>query len=130
MAKNLMIKIFITYLKRKFATGEVYYGRTSGYVTDSEQESIEYILTKRDKNHQKNKDGFGNALVDKVSENYDAIRGREDMLIEKAKLENISGNKYRGISNRNKKREQYRKAAILAFGTLCISLVLYLVNYL
>ncbi|WP_369742327.1 RHS repeat-associated core domain-containing protein [Pseudidiomarina sp. PP-1MA] len=71
MATKGAKKLYLTYTKTNKRTGEVYSGRTSGTGDPME------ILKKRDGNHHKNKDGFGPAEPDKVSENKDAIRGRE-----------------------------------------------------
>jgi len=123
--KKTMIRIFITYVKIKLSTGEKDYGRTSGEIPEINQTNLIKILLKRDKSHQKNKEQFEKAELENFSPDYDAIRGREDMLIEKAKAEGMSANKYRGISPTNKKREQYRNAAIIAFGAFSVGLLIY-----
>lgn len=83
------------------------------------------IRKKRDSSHQRNKEGFGESVIDRVSTNSDAIRGREDMMIRKTKELGISGNKYNGISDRNKKRQQYINAAIDLFGDITLGLMFY-----
>jgi len=122
------IKIFLTYIKKKISTGEVYVGRTSGEVDEINRATIAKVLDRRDSNHQKNKEGFDKAEVDKFSEDSDAIRGREDMLIAKHKAENKSGNKYRGISLRNKRRTRYLQAAIAVFGTLSVYIYFFILH--
>ncbi|KEZ48577.1 hypothetical protein AZ46_0216830 [Metabacillus indicus LMG 22858] len=98
-----------TYTKKNKKTGEVYTGRTSGRGTPLQN------VTNRDRNHHMNKEGFGAAVLDKSSKNKNAIRGREQLLIEKnggaKSKKGKSGNKINGISDNNKKRKTYIKAA-------------------
>lgn len=65
--------------------------------------------------------GFGPAKLDKSSTNKNAVRGREQQLIEKnggAKSQSgTSGNSINGVSSKNPKAEQYRKAADKEFGS-------------
>ncbi|MGE6720616.1 hypothetical protein ACQKGD_25170 [Peribacillus frigoritolerans] len=62
-----------------------------------------------------NKEGYGPALLDKSFKNRNAIRGREQLLIEEhggaKSKKGTSGNKINGISDHNKKRKTYIKAA-------------------
>lgn len=92
-------KTFQTYAKRNPKTGKVYIDRTSG--TRSPQENI----ARRDSSHQKNREGYGPAQLDKSSTNSDAIRGREQRTIEKhggARSQGgTSGNPINSISPRN-----------------------------
>jgi hypothetical protein len=64
--------------------------------------------------------GYGSAQLDKSSRNPDAIRGREQFLIEKhggaQKSGGTSGNRINGISPRNVKGASYRAAAKQEFG--------------
>jgi len=122
------IKIFITYIKEKLSTGEIYVGRTSGEIDEINNYNLRKVLKKRDNNHQKNDEDYEDAKLDKFSEDSDAIRGREDMLIAKHKAENKSGNKYRGISLRNKRRTRYLKAAIAIFGTLSVYIYFFILH--
>jgi len=122
------IKIFLTYIKKKISTGEIYVGRTSGEVDEVNDENIQKVLKNRDKAHQKNKEGYSKADVERVSTDSDAIRGREDMLIAKYKAKNKSGNKYRGISLRNKRRTRYLQAAIAVFGTLSVYIYFFILH--
>ncbi|WP_049976953.1 RHS repeat domain-containing protein, partial [Taylorella equigenitalis] len=114
--ENKPTKIYVTYTKLNEATGEIYSGRTSGY-GDPEQ-----VMRRRDKGHHMNKQGFGPAELDKCSCNKEAIRGREQHLIEyngKAKSQGgTSGNAINGISKNNSKRAKYLNAAIEIFGEL------------
>ncbi len=71
------VKTYQTYTKTNPQTGEVYSGRTSGYGTPTEN------VRARDRGHHMNDNGFGPAVLDKSSTNYNAIRGREQLLIKK-----------------------------------------------
>ena len=67
-----------------------------------------------------NNKGFDPAVLDKSSTNYNAIRGREQMLIEKnggaKKTGGTSGNAINGIDKNNKKKSIYINSAIEEFG--------------
>ncbi len=67
-----------------------------------------------------NDKGFGSAELDKSSDNYDAIRGREQQLIEEhggAKSQGgTSGNAINGVGENNKKKSLYLEAAEDEFG--------------
>lgn len=86
-------------------TGEVYIGRTSGIRTPKENIRI------RDKNHHMNNKGYDEAQLDKSSLNPDAIRGREQYLIDingGAKSQGgTSGNRINGISRKNPNYSRY-----------------------
>jgi hypothetical protein len=105
--------LYHTY-KKLGLDGTVYSGRTSGTGTPDENVRL------RDRNHHMNDKGFGEAQVDKTSTNPDAIRGREQQLIEAnggAKSQGgTSGNAINGISDSNPNREQYMSAAEEEFG--------------
>jgi len=62
-----MIRIFISYIKFNPKTGKFYIGRTSGYLTGKADDFFR-ILSKRDKYHEKNDDGYLPADIDNVSE--------------------------------------------------------------
>jgi len=110
------LRVGETYTKEHPETGEVYSGQTSGKGTPEEN------VAARDGGHHKNADGFGPAKLDKSSKSSDAIRGREQQLIEHnggAKSVNgTSGNAINGISAKNPKMQQYINAATKAFGSL------------
>lgn len=69
-----------------------------------------------------NDKGFGPAVLDKSSTNKDAIRGREQQLIDSnggAKSQGgTSGNAIRGIGLNNKNRDRYMNSATDEFGEL------------
>lgn len=64
--------------------------------------------------------GFGPAVLDKSSTNYNSIRGREQMLIEKncgAKSNGgMSGNAINEIGKYNKRKSRYINSEIEEFG--------------
>ena len=80
----------------------------------------EQNVQERDRNHHKNKEGFGTAKIDKTSSNPDAIRGREQQMIGKnggAKSQGgTSGNTINGVSPTNPKIDQYLEEATKQFG--------------
>jgi hypothetical protein len=125
-------RLFVTYTKSNSDTGEVYSGLASDEIDESlsQKEMARKILNKRDSGHHKNKEGFLPPQVDKISTDYDAMRGREQNLIEYnggAKSEGgISGNEINSISHRNKKRSKYLEAAAKLFGGLFILYLLLL----
>ncbi len=102
-------KTYQTYTKTNPTTGEVYSGRTSGYDTSAKN------VRNRDANHHMNDKGFGPTKLDQSSSNKDAIRGREQQLIDGnggAKSQGgTSGNAINGIGPNNKKKDIYIKAA-------------------
>jgi len=119
------LRLFITYIKENSESGEIYIGRASGLVNNTGEEAADKIRKKRNSSHHRNKDNFGEAVIDRISTDYNAIRGREDMMIRRTKELGISGNKYNGISRRNKKRMKYINAAIDLFGDIALGLMLY-----
>ena len=106
-------RTFQTYVK-KTETGRVYSGRTSG--TDDPIKNV----YRRDRYHHKNKEGYGPAELDFSSSNPDAIRGREQQLIEEnggaISQGGTSGNAINGISPDNPKRKIYEEARKREFG--------------
>jgi hypothetical protein len=76
--------------------------------------------TSKPDHQEKTKQGYGPAAVDKNSANADAIRGREQQLIEQhggAKSQGgTSGNAINGVSPSNPKAPQYEQACKKEFG--------------
>jgi RHS repeat-associated protein len=107
-------KTYQTYTKTNPTTGEIYSGRTSGRGTPLEN------LLRRDRNHHRNKDGFGPAVLDKSSTNPAAIRGKEQQNIERyggaKSVGGTSGNKINSVSPANDKINKYLNEAIKEFG--------------
>jgi len=95
-------------------TGDVYSGRTSGTGTPEQN------VAARDASHHMNEDGYGPAQLDKSSTNPDAIRGREQQLIDQnggaQSQGGTSGNRINGVSPNNPKAGQYEGAAQEEFG--------------
>ncbi|TAD98649.1 MAG: hypothetical protein EAZ97_10575 [Bacteroidetes bacterium] len=114
-----LITVFVSYIKENLQTGERYVGRTSGEIENFSFENIFKILRKRDSNHAElNEKGFEATELDQQSENYPAIRGREQQLIEYYQKQGNCANKINGISKRNKKLKFYLAAAIETFGEI------------
>jgi RHS repeat-associated protein len=107
-------KTFQTYTKTNPSTGEVYTGRTSGTGTPAQNIAV------RDRGHHMNEKGFGKAQLDKTSMSKDAIRGREQHMIEQnggaQSQGGTSGNVVNGVSPANPKAGQYSSAASNEFG--------------
>ena len=105
-------KTYQTYTKPNPTTGQTYSGRTSGTGTPAQN------VARRDAKHDM--PGFGPAQLDKSSPNKDAIRGREQQLIDHnggaQSGGGTSANKINGISPNNRKAEEYMKAAEAEFG--------------
>jgi hypothetical protein len=103
-----------TYTKTNPTIGKVYSGRTHGTGTPEEN------IRKRESSHHIKDQGYEAAQLDKSSNNGDAIRGREQFLIEQhggaQKSGGTSGNRINGISPRNRKGPGYKAAAKQEFG--------------
>ena len=105
-------KTYQTYTKTNLETGKVYSGRTSGYNTPAQN------VANRDRNHPYNALGYGRAVLDVSTTDYNAIRGREQDLIDFYSAQEKSGNKYNGISPNNPNIGTYMEAARKEFGGL------------
>jgi RHS repeat-associated protein len=103
-------KTYTTYTREK--PGTVYSGRTSGKGTPQQQVAAR---TSRADHQAKTAQGYGPAKVDKNSPNANAIRGREQQLIEKnggaQSQGGTSGNAINGVAPSNPNAETYQKAA-------------------
>ena len=108
------VRTYVTYTKTNPVTGQVYSGRTSGFGTPTQ------ILRRRDAGHHMTQQGFGPAQVDRASTNRDAIRGREQQLVDAyggaQSQGGSSGNAINAVSPRNKKAARYKAAAEREFG--------------
>jgi hypothetical protein len=115
-AKEIGEKTFETYTKEHPETKDIYSGRTSGTGTPEEN------VAARDSNHHMDDQGYGPAKLDKSSPSSDAIRGREQQLIDHSggakSTGGTSGNAINGIGAKNPKMERYMNAANEAFGHL------------
>lgn len=106
-------KVHVTYTKVDPKTGKTYSGRSSGYGRPED------IVAARDAKHHMNDKGYGPAQLDKASTSKDAIRGREQQLIDahggSQSTGGSSGNAINGISEANKNRDRYMDAASKEF---------------
>ena len=107
-------RTFQTYTKTNPKTKEVYCGRTSGCGTPHDN------VFARDSHHHVTDKGFGPAKLDRSSSSRDAIRGREQQLIEAhggaRSVGGTSGNSINAISPRNPNAQRYHDAARKEFG--------------
>jgi hypothetical protein len=94
-----------TYTKTNPRTNEVYSGRTSGTGTAAQN------LQRRDAGHPWTQKGYGPATLDRSSPNKDAIRGREQQLIERNRATGRAAPQINGVAPSNPKRQQYLAAA-------------------
>lgn len=112
---NIPEKIYQTYTKTD-RYGTVYSGRTSGRGAPREN------VRNRDRYHHMNSQGYGPAVVDQASSNRNAIRGREQQLIDAnggaQSTGGTSGNARNGIWEHNPLRDRYLDAATAEFGSL------------
>ncbi len=111
----------MTYTKPHPEQGVPYQGRTSGMVSDiKDRKQLQKVIDNRDRNHHMNKEGFGPAELDKISTKPEAIRGREQFLIDKSGGAQSKGggssNKINSISDKNLKKPIYESARIKEFG--------------
>ena len=113
---SALVKTYQTYTKVNTTTGQVYSGRTSGYGSAIDN------VAHRDTYHHMNAQGYEPAVLDKSSSSYEAIRGREQMLIDyyggAQSIGGSSGNAINGIGANNTKGSIYMNAAIGEFGII------------
>lgn len=109
-------RTYTTYTRTK-DNGTVYSGRTSGKGTPQQQVAVR---TSKADHQAKTAEGYGPARVDKNSSNPDAIRGREQQLIEQnggARSQGgTSGNAINGVSPNNPNAARYSAACKSEFG--------------
>ncbi len=102
---------------RTNAEGVVYSGKTSGKGTPEQQVAAR---TGQPDHQAKTAGGYGPGVVDKNSPNANAIRGREQQLINRnggaQSQGGASGNKINSVSPSNPQRETYQKACTKEFG--------------
>lgn len=111
--KKLCPKTYQTYTKTH-PQKPSYAGRTSG--TGSPDKNV----AERDRNHHMSDEGYGPAQLDKSSSDPNAIRGREQQLIEAnggaQSAGGTSGNAINGVSPANPNASTYNNAANAEFG--------------
>ena len=98
---------------------------TGGLIKERNEIEAAKLVQKRDSHHHRNKDGFGIAKVDEFSTDKDAIRGREQMKIEKLREQEQCGNIRNSISPRNPKKTKYMAAALRVFGDALITFLIF-----
>jgi RHS repeat-associated protein len=109
--------LYVTYTRFNPKTLKTYSGRTSGYLLPA-------VLVKIRSSQQTllNAEGFESGVVDKISHSYEAIRGREQQLIDffggAQSVGGVSRNKINGISDFNPLRGPYINLSISEFGAL------------
>lgn len=107
---NMTGKTYTTYTRKK-SDGTIYSGRTSGKGTPEQQVAAR---TSQPDHQTKTAEGYGPGRVDKNSPNADAIRGREQQLIDKnggaQSQGGTSGNAINGVSPSNPNQERYQQA--------------------
>jgi len=107
-------KTFQVYEKPGPGTGKPYVGRTSGTGTPEQN------VGARDKTHELNKEGYGEAKVVSSSSSKDAIRGQEQRKIDQhggaQRQGGTSANKIRAVDPKNPNANRYRAAAEREFG--------------
>ncbi|OWQ82886.1 type IV secretion protein Rhs, partial [Roseateles aquatilis] len=108
-------KTYQTYTRYNPKTGKCYSGRTSGYDDPSTN-----INNRAMSQPLLNAEGFQPPVLDRSSENYSAIRGREQRLIETnggaQSTGGTSRNMINGISTWNPRRPFYLNDALIEFG--------------
>lgn len=109
-AINQQKRIYITYTKKHKISGEIYTGRTSGFGDPEE------IIRKRDACHHMDlHDLMTDAKIDVYSTNYAAIRGREEIMIQRhggpQHFGGTSGNYRSGVGDNNKQKGYYIRTA-------------------
>jgi RHS repeat-associated protein len=103
-------KRFITYTANDLDNpGKLYIGRASG----PGDMTPRTILDRRKAGHHRN---LGELQIDKVSDSYEAIRGREHLVREKLIELGKSTDQINPIGPRNKKKSKYINKAIEEFG--------------
>ena len=112
-------QVYVTYERTNPSTGQVYSGRTRGYA----DEPIDTILNRRSAGQPLlNSEGFNKPVVDAVSTNFDAIRGREQQLIDlNGGAQSVGGtarNMINGVADFNLFRGYYINQSLSEFGPL------------
>ena len=108
---------YITYTRTNPSTGDIYSGRSGGY---GEPEAI--ALRRAAGQPLLNQEGFAPPVVDAVSTDKAAIRGREQQLIDYfGGAQSVGGstrNKINGVADFNPFRDIYIQQSIQQFGSL------------
>jgi hypothetical protein len=119
------IRLFVTYIKKHPFTKEKYAGMASGEVEEVDEDSAREVLKRREAApHHKNKDGFLEAELDIFTTDYDAARGREQMLKEAFEQKGTGTKQNNPVGPRNKKKPLYMNKAFTTFGDILISILI------
>ena len=117
--------VYVTYTKEKLSDPSIVYsGRTSIRVPIDvpDQDAGIMAINRREAGHHMDDQGYGPAIPDKSSQDYFAIRGREQQLIDfnggAKSVGGTSGNSINGVSDYNPLWHFYDNAATRAFGRL------------
>ena len=109
--------LYVTYTRTNADNGQIYSGRTSGY---GDPNSI--VLKRAAGQPLLNAEGFQKPVVDTVSTDFGAIRGREQQLIDfHGGAQSVNGttrNKINGVADFNPFRGYYINQSINQFGAL------------
>lgn len=112
-------KLYITYTRQNPKTGQWYCGQTSGTGTVPQ---IMKNLDQSDRHRRYTREGFGPFEVDQVSSSKEAIRGREQQLIDfYGGAQSVGGtarNEINSVSDFNLRGLIYNPAATEKFGNL------------
>jgi RHS repeat-associated protein len=119
---------YMTYTRTNSDFSQVYSGRTSGWVDlgGPVSDDVDSALDKRvagDARHAAlTAAGFGPPVPDRISEDYNAIRGREQQLIDTylgaQSIGGFSANAINGVGDFNPARGTYMQSSVDAFGSL------------
>ncbi|WP_213881929.1 RHS repeat-associated core domain-containing protein, partial [Pseudomonas sp. dw_358] len=108
---------YATYTRTNPGTGQVYCGRTSGYGTPED-----LVRTRGMQQNHLNAEGFFPPVLDRFTNDYQAIRGREQQLIDfYGGAQSVGGsarNLINGVSDFNPRGILYDSAAKSSFGAL------------
>jgi RHS repeat-associated protein len=112
-------EVYVTYTRTNPVTNDVYSGRTSGFA----DETVQQILNRRAAGQPLlNSEGFSAPVLDQVSTDSGAIRGREQQLIDyNGGAQSVGGdarNKINGVADFNINRPSYINRSIDQFGPL------------
>lgn len=112
-------KDYLTYTRTNPNTSQVYSGRTSG---DSSLSTATILSNRAAGQPLLNTSGFSPPVLDQRSSNYDAIRGREQQLIDfNGGAQSVGGaarNMINGVSDYNLNGWDYMNESNKLFGTL------------
>ncbi|CAN7656590.1 RHS repeat-associated core domain-containing protein [Bosea sp. LjRoot9] len=115
--------VYVTYTRANPVTQQVYSGRTSGFANPVDPLQLQALATQRAYGQPiLNSEGFSLPILDQATNNYGAIRGREQQLIDyyggAQSVGGVSRNMINGISDYNPLRPIYMYSSSQLFGSL------------